>query len=148
MPRTIDKIIDAYVGAELLKNPEALSVAENKKAEVLSFAKQKIYGEIKNEIKQELIREVRREAKKQAEKDRMIAKLNDYRTLLFTGIAISFVIGLSVNQFTVVVDFFTKHCVGYAFWLGVGFLGICLFIYFGLVNGELAKLVKAKGIEQ
>lgn len=148
MPRTIDKVIEAYVGEELLKDPEALNVEENNKTEVLDYAKKQIYDEIKKEIKQELISEVKRDAKKQIERDRMLAKLDDYKTLLFIGIAISFVIGLSVNQFTVAVDFLTGHRVSCALLSGAIFLGMSLVAYFGLVTGELAKIVKTKGFEQ
>lgn len=144
MSKTLNKIAKSYVKSNLkLQNVED-GVSVN---DVVAVVQQNLVATVYKEIRAEIQDEAIREASEIIKKQRIRNRIKDYRMLLFTGIIMAFMVGMSVNQYTEIVSNLLMHNSTYSFLAGTMFLAICYAIYKELIDLEISKLLKIEEIE-
>lgn len=100
------KKLDSLVDLVISKNDDYSNLEDGNKLLVKKKLKSEILYEIKQEVKENAIEE----AKKDIDDYMTKKKLKDYKELTILGltIAFTFIIRLSVNQFTDVIGFYKK----------------------------------------
>lgn len=141
MSKTLDIIVASYVETSLRDQQIPKNISPQDVAEVMQQSlKDTIYKEVKGEIFEDAMAE----ASRAAEKKRILTRIRDYKILLISGIFIAFLIGMSVNQFTNILDRLIGCSNGWSAVWGVVFIGLCLLIYRELVDSEILRLKKVE----
>ena len=141
MSKTLDEIAALYVKSQL-KDKRVSGKRDRKEVEkaVEERLKNKVYEEIKSEILEGLISE----ANKTVNRNNMITRIKECRKILVSGIVMAFFIGMSVNQFTKLVDSATNNSNSWSCFLGVVMLAFCYAIYRELMDLEILSTKKAE----
>lgn len=139
MGKYVDEIVDYKIKEEFENIKKNITDEESKQLVYNSFfkrAKDKIYNEIIEEITPNLEEEIskRIEEKFKIEKNKKMA--NEIRNLLITGVIISFLIGVSVNQYSSLITNYNPKVV-----MLVCFLLIVL-IFWYKVNKLVIEMTK------
>ncbi len=100
----LDRVLDAVVKSkEDLINAEA---SDEDKSELIASLrerrKKKIIEEICAKYKEELMREIDIEAKKEAN----LQKIEELKSLVWSGFLLAFIVGLAVNQATEIIGYY------------------------------------------
>ena len=139
MVKYVDEIVAYKIKEEFEKIEKEIANEETKKLvydTLFNEPKVKIYNEITEEITPYLEKEISKnlEEKFKIEKNKKIA--NEIRNLLITGVIISFLIGVSVNQFSNLITNYNSMVV-----MLVCFLLIA-FIFWYKVNKLVIEMTK------
>lgn len=139
MGKYVDEIVAYKIKEEFEKIEKGIANEETKKLvydTLFNEPKVKIYNEITEEITPDLEKEISKnlEEKFKIEKNKKIA--NEIRNLLITGVIISFLIGVSVNQFSNLITNYNSMVV-----MLVCFLLIA-FIFWYKVNKLVIEMTK------
>ena len=125
MGKYVDEIVAYKIKEEFEKIEKEIANEETKKLvydTLFNEPKVKIYNEITEEITPDLEKEISKnlEEKFKIEKNKKIA--NEIRNLLITGVIISFLIGVSVNQFSNLITNYNSMVVMLVCFLLIAFI--------------------------
>lgn len=139
MGKYVDEIVAYKIKEEFEKIEKEIANEETKKLvydTLFNEPKVKIYNEITEEITPDLEKEISKnlEEKFKIEKNKKI--VNEIRNLLITGVIISFLIGVSVNQFSNLITNYNSMVV-----MLVCFL-LIVFIFWYKVNKLVIEMTK------
>lgn len=127
-----DKLLDAFIksNADLLNEEAPQEVREEFIAALREKKKADIIHEIKEEYKTELMEEVNLEAEKGLNRQ----KIEDLKSLMWSGFVLAFVVGLAVNQATDIIGFYKGTVTVGKIWptaiLALGLCAFCILAYF------------------
>lgn len=141
MSKTLDKIVALCVKSQL-KNKNFsgdLDRCEVTQA-VEEDLKKKVYEEIKSETLENLISE----ANKTVNRNNMLTRIKECRKILISGILMAFFVGMSVNQFTNLIDSATNKNNGWSLSIGFVMLVVCYIIYRELMDLEILSTKKVE----
>ena len=141
MSKTLDKIATLCVKSQL-KNENFSGDFDG--SEVIKAVeedlKKKVYEEIKSEILENLISE----ANKTVNRNNMLTRIKECRKILISGIVMAFLVGMSVNQFTNLIDRATNNSDGWSWFIGLIMLLVCYIIYRELMDLEILSTKKVE----
>lgn len=100
----LDRVLDALVKSkeELIKKEASEEERNELIASLREQRKKKIIEEIREEYKEELMQEVDMEAQKESNRQ----KIEELRSLMWSGFLLAFVVGLAVNQATDIIGYY------------------------------------------
>lgn len=141
MSKTLDKIVALCVKSQLKKEKfsgyfdgsEVIQAVEED-------LKKKVYEEIKSETLENLISE----ANKTVNRNNMLTRIKECRKILISGILMAFFVGMSVNQFTNLIDSATNKNNGWSLSIGFVMLVVCYIIYRELMDLEILSTKKVE----
>lgn len=141
MSKTLDKIVALCVKSQLKKEKfsgyfdgsEVIQAVEED-------LKKKVYEEIKSETLENLISE----ANKTVNRNNMLTCIKECRKILISGILMAFFVGMSVNQFTNLIDSATNKNNGWSLSIGFVMLVVCYIIYRELMDLEILSTKKVE----
>lgn len=141
MSKTLDKIASLYVESQL-KN-EIIS-GELDRDQVTKAVEEDLKKKVYEEIKSETLESLISEANETVNRNNMLSRIKEYRRILILGIVMAFLIGMSVNQFTNLIDRGTNNSDGWPWSIGLGTLAFCYVIYRELMDLEILSTKKVE----
>lgn len=127
----LDRVLDTVMKdkEELIMQKASVEEREEFIASLRERKKKKIIEEIREEYREELLQEVKSEAKKESDRQ----KVNDLKSLMWSGFLLAFIVGLAVNQATDIIGYYKGTVTVDKIWptavLTVIFCLICLGAY-------------------
>ena len=127
----LDKLLDAVMKQkEDLISEQAIHSDKN---EMIIALREKKKREIVNEIKQEYKQQLKEEVDIEIEEKLHQQKIEDLKSLMWSGFFLAFIVGLAVNQVTELIGFYKGtvqvESVLSTVILTIIFLGICIMAY-------------------
>ena len=100
----LDRVLDTVMKdkAELIMQEATEEEREEIITSLREHKKREIIAEIRKEYKEELIQEAYSEAKKASERQ----KIEDLKSLMWSGFLLAFIVGLAVNQTTDIIGYY------------------------------------------
>lgn len=100
----LDRILDTVMKDKEERIKDAVSEEEREEfiVSLRERKKREIINEIRDEYKKELIQEAFNEAKKVSERQ----KIDDLKSLMWSGFLLAFIVGLAVNQATDIIGYY------------------------------------------
>ena len=138
----LDKLLDA-----VMKQKEELineQVTDADKNEMIIALREKKKTEIINEIKQEYKQQLKKEVDIEAEQKLHQQKIDDLKSLMWSGFFLAFLVGMAVNQVTECIGFYKgtvqMNSVRSTVILSLIFIVICIGAYLlSFLNNALLK---------
>lgn len=141
MSKTLDKIAAFYVQSQL--KDESVS-GEFDRNEVVKAVEEDLKNKVYEEIKSETLEGLISEANKTVNKNNMITRIKECRKILISGIVMAFFLGMSVNQFTNLIDRAIGNSNGWSCFIGIVMLAVCYTIYRELMDLEILSTKKVE----
>lgn len=143
----LDKLLDA-----VMKQKEELiseQVTDADKNEMIIALREKKKTEIVNEIKQEYKQQLKEEVDIEAEQKLHQQKIDDLKSLMWSGFFLAFLVGMAVNQVTEFIGFYKgtvqMNSVRSTVVLSLIFIAICIVAYLlSFLNNALSIIKKWK----
>lgn len=130
----LDRVLDTVMKDKVERIMKPVSDEKSEEREELISAlreriKQKIIEEIREEYKEELIQEADKKVKRKSERQ----KIEDLKSLMWSGFLLAFIVGLAVNQATDFIGYYKGTVIVDKIWpttvITVIFCLICLAAY-------------------
>ena len=143
----LDKLLDAVMKQkEDLISEQAIHSDKN---EMIIALREKKKREIVNEIKQEYKQQLKEEVDIEIEEKLHQQKIEDLKSLMWSGFFLAFIVGLAVNQVTELIGFYKGtvqvESVLSTVILTIIFLGICIMAYiYSFLKNALSIINKKK----
>ena len=121
----LDIVIDTYIKENRKKCEDKYS--EEHISEMEDALRERLKKQIVDKIKNDYSQEILKNANEEVQKRENIEKLNQLKSIMWTGFVIAFVVGLFVNQVTDIIGYF-KGTVNLTHLLPTIVVGIVLFL--------------------
>lgn len=127
----LDTLLDAFIKlrADALKE----NVSQKEREEIFAALREKKKADIIHEIKEEYKTELMEEVNLEAEKGLNRQKIEDLKSLMWSGFVLAFLVGLAVNQTTDIIGFYkgtvTVGDIRPTAFLALGLCAFCILAY-------------------